>query len=91
MGGDIPKEDDYWEAELEIKGANEPITVLINRKNGFELKFNHIQAELITRQIRHKVDICNILYRILYYKSTGYNYKDMACFVLNFTIVSQII
>ena len=30
MGGDIPKEDDYWEAELEIKEAKEPITVLIN-------------------------------------------------------------
>ena len=30
MGGDIPKEDDYWEAELENKEAKEPITVLIN-------------------------------------------------------------
>lgn len=30
MGGDIPKEDDYWEAELEIKEAKEPITVLVN-------------------------------------------------------------
>jgi hypothetical protein len=29
MGGDKHKEDDYWEAELEIKGAKEPITVLI--------------------------------------------------------------
>ena len=29
MGGDITKEDDYWEAELEIKEAKEPITVLI--------------------------------------------------------------
>jgi len=30
MGGDKLKEDDYWEAELVIKGAKEPITVLIN-------------------------------------------------------------
>jgi len=30
MGGDIPKDDDYWEAELEIKGSREPITILIN-------------------------------------------------------------
>ena len=30
MGGDKLKEDDYWEAELEIKGTKEPITVLIN-------------------------------------------------------------
>jgi len=29
MGGDIPKEDDYWEAELEIMEAKDPITVLI--------------------------------------------------------------
>jgi hypothetical protein len=30
MRGDKLKEDDYWEAEFEIKGAKEPITVLIN-------------------------------------------------------------
>jgi len=30
MGGDIPKEDNYWEAELKIKEAREPVTVLIN-------------------------------------------------------------
>ena len=30
MGGDIPEEGDYWEAELEIKEAKEPITVLVN-------------------------------------------------------------
>ena len=39
MGGDKLKEDDYWEAELEIKGAKEPITVLINAgKEGPERK-----------------------------------------------------
>ena len=30
MKGDKLKEDDYWEAELKIKGAREPITVLIS-------------------------------------------------------------
>jgi hypothetical protein len=29
VGGDIPDEDDYWEAELEIKEMKKPITVLI--------------------------------------------------------------
>jgi len=29
MGGGTPRDDDYWEAELEIKEAKEPITVLI--------------------------------------------------------------
>ena len=39
MGGDIPKEDDYWEAELEIKEAKEPITVLIKTgKEGPNIK-----------------------------------------------------
>ena len=30
MGGDKLKEDGYWEAELEIKGTKEPITVVIS-------------------------------------------------------------
>ena len=30
FGGDTPKDDDYWEAELDIKEAKEPITILIN-------------------------------------------------------------
>ena len=30
MGGEIPKDDDYWEAEMNIDGSKEPITVLIN-------------------------------------------------------------
>jgi len=29
IGGKIHEEDDYWEAELEIKEANGPITVLV--------------------------------------------------------------
>ena len=30
MGGDTPKDDDYWEAELRVSEAKEPISVLIN-------------------------------------------------------------
>jgi len=30
MGGDVPAEDDYWESEISIKEAKEPLTVLIN-------------------------------------------------------------
>lgn len=30
MGGDEPAEDDYWESELPIREAKEPLTVIIN-------------------------------------------------------------
>lgn len=30
MGNDIPADNDYWESEIEIKDAKEPLTVLIN-------------------------------------------------------------
>lgn len=30
MGGDEPAEDDYWEAEISIKDAKEPLTILVN-------------------------------------------------------------
>jgi len=30
MGGDISVANDYWESELKIEGAKEPLTVLIN-------------------------------------------------------------
>lgn len=30
MGGEEPADDDYWEAEAQIKEAKEPLTILIN-------------------------------------------------------------
>ncbi len=30
MGGDEPADDDYWESELSIKEAKEPLTIIIN-------------------------------------------------------------
>jgi hypothetical protein len=30
MGGDVPEDNDYWEAEKIITGIKEPLTVLIN-------------------------------------------------------------
>jgi len=37
MGGDIPKEDDYWEAELENKEAKEPIWIHYSINVGLSL------------------------------------------------------